>query len=108
VLDIGLNVSNAAGRVAAPELIDEAWVASQLPPVPWDAHKGTRKKHAIVGGARGFAGASVLTARAALRSGVGTVKLVVADASVSVVQETEPQALCAACPRDDAAVERDI
>jgi NAD(P)H-hydrate epimerase len=108
VLDIGLQVADAGNRAGTPQLIDEAWVASQLPPIPWDAHKGTRKKLVIVGGARGFAGASVLTARAALRSGVGMVKLVVADASVPVVQETEPQALCAPWPQDDAAVEHDI
>jgi NAD(P)H-hydrate epimerase len=89
-------------------LIDEAWVAAQLPPIAWDAHKGTRKKLAIVGGARGMAGASVLAARSALRSGVGMVKLVVANESVQPVQESEPQALCAAWPADDEALRRDV
>jgi NAD(P)H-hydrate epimerase len=91
-----------------PELVDEAWVAAQLPPIAWDAHKGTRKKLAIIGGARGMAGASVLAARSALRSGVGMVKLVVASESVQPVQEAEPQALCAAWPADDDALHRDV
>jgi NAD(P)H-hydrate epimerase len=53
VLDIGLAPS---GDSSLPRLIDEAWVAAQLPPIAWAAHKGTRKKLAIVGGARGMAG----------------------------------------------------
>jgi len=102
VLDIGLNASNPGPL--GPQLVDESWVAAQLPPIAWDAHKGTRKKLLIIGGARGMAGASVLAARSALRSGVGMVKLVVASESVPPVQEAEPQALCAAWPSDDEAL----
>jgi NAD(P)H-hydrate epimerase len=105
VLDIGLAESSDS---SLPRLIDEAWVAAQLPPIAWDAHKGTRKKLAIVGGARGMAGAGILAARSALRSGVGMVKLVVANESVQPVQESEPQALCAAWPADDEALRRDV
>jgi NAD(P)H-hydrate epimerase len=106
VLDIGLAKASAGAPV--PELVDESWVAAQLPPIAWDAHKGTRKKLAIIGGARGMAGASVLAARSALRSGVGMVKLVVANESVAPVQEAEPQALCAAWPTEDEALRRDV
>jgi ADP-dependent NAD(P)H-hydrate dehydratase / NAD(P)H-hydrate epimerase len=108
VLDIGLAGSTVDPYSRTPHLVDERWVASQLPPIPWDAHKGIRKKLAIVGGARGMAGASVLAARSAMRSGVGMVKLVVADESVPAVQEAEPQALCAAWPVDADAVARDV
>ena len=67
VLDIGLAAAKGAHApvltgAQAPALIDEQWVAAQLPPIAWDAHKGTRKKLAIVGGARGMAGASILAA----------------------------------------------
>ena len=41
VIDIGLGAANAGTRL--PELVDEAWTAAQLPPIAWDAHKGTRK-----------------------------------------------------------------
>jgi NAD(P)H-hydrate epimerase len=109
VLDIGLAAGNCAAALLADALlIDEPWVAAQLPPIAWDAHKGTRKKLAIVGGARGMAGASILAARSALRSGVGMVKLLVANESVPPVQEAEPQALCAEWPGDADAVSRDI
>src|SRR6185312_3153897 len=59
-------------------------------------------------GASGMAGASVLAARAALRSGIGMVKLVVAPESLANVQEAEPYALAAAWPSDDATLSRDI
>jgi ADP-dependent NAD(P)H-hydrate dehydratase / NAD(P)H-hydrate epimerase len=107
VLDIGLDAQTDPDD-GAPTVVDGRWVASVLPPIPADAHKGTRKRVAIVGGAVGMAGATVLAARAAARSSVGMVKLVIAPASVPVVQEAEPAALAAGWPADDAALEREI
>ena len=54
--------------VQKPKLVDEWWVASQLPSIAADAHKGARKKVVIVGGASGMAGAAILAAQAALRN----------------------------------------
>jgi ADP-dependent NAD(P)H-hydrate dehydratase / NAD(P)H-hydrate epimerase len=107
VVDIGL-AGHAGLADGAPELVDERWVGATLPSFPADAHKGTRKKLAIVGGAGGMAGAAVLAARAAMRSGAGMVKLVVARESPPAVQEAEPGALAAAWPVDDAALDRDL
>jgi hydroxyethylthiazole kinase-like uncharacterized protein yjeF len=99
-LDIGLGV-HASLDDGAPLLVDEGWVGARVPSIPADAHKGVRKKIAIVGGAAGMAGATVLAARAAMRSGVGMVKLVVAPESLGAVQEAEPYALAAQWPGDD-------
>ena len=107
VLDIGLG-AYAARDDGAPSIVDAAWVARRVPPIPADAHKGTRKKLVIVGGAPGMAGASILAARAAARSGAGMVRLVVAPESLPVVQAAEPYALAATWPTDDASVDRDI
>ena len=107
VVDIGLG-GHASLDDGAPALVDERWAGAALPAFPADANKGTRKKLAIVGGAPGMAGAAVLAARAAMRSGAGMVKLVVARESLPAVQESEPGALAAAWPTDDAALERDI
>jgi NAD(P)H-hydrate epimerase len=107
VLDIGLR-QHAQRADDAPSLVDERWVGDQVPPIAASAHKGDRKKLVIVGGAPGMAGAAILAARAALRSGVGMVKLVVAGESLPAVQQQEPFALAAAWPDDDASVERDI
>ena len=83
-------------------LASAAWFAESLPRIAADAHKGTRRKVAIVGGAKGMAGAVVLAARAALRSGAGLVRCVVAPESIPAIQEGEPAALAAAWPTDDA------
>jgi NAD(P)H-hydrate epimerase len=107
VLDIGLGAA-AVRDDGAPPIVDEAWVARHVPPILADAHKGTRKKLAIVGGAPGMAGATILAARAAMRSGVGMVRLVVAPESVPVVQAAEPFALAGTWPTDDASLEREI
>ncbi len=107
VLDIGLGTHAHTGP-DAPMLVDEPWVSEHVPRIPASAHKGIRKKLAIVGGASGMAGASMLAARAALRSGIGMVKLFVAPASMPVVQESEPYALAAAWPTDDASADREL
>jgi hydroxyethylthiazole kinase-like uncharacterized protein yjeF len=102
VLDIGLGAHAQLGD-GAPALVDERFVAARVPRIEADAHKGTRRKLAILGGAEGMAGASVLAARAAMRSGIGMVKLVVAPASLRAVQEAEPLALASAWPDDASA-----
>ena len=107
VLDIGLGV-HAVHDDGAPPIVDDAWVARHLPPITADAHKGTRKKVAVIGGAGGMAGAAVLAARASIRSGVGMVRLLVAPESLPVVQSAEPLALAGRWPTTDAALEREI
>ncbi len=100
LLDIGLGVHAAASHGVT--LATPHWFRASLPPIAADAHKGTRKKVAVIGGAAGMAGAAILAARAALRSGAGLVKCIVAAESVTAVQEAEPAALAVAWPTDDA------
>ena len=98
-LDIGLGLH--AERASSARLATASWFRDALPPIAADAHKGTRKKIAIVGGAAGMAGAVILAARAALRSGAGMVKCVVAPESLLALQEAEPAALSAPWPSND-------
>jgi hydroxyethylthiazole kinase-like uncharacterized protein yjeF len=107
VLDIGLGSYADIGD-GAPMLVDELWAAPRVPAIAPSAHKGTRKKLAIVGAASGMAGAAILAARAALRSGVGMVKLVVSRESLAAVQEAEPHALAAIWPETDAAFGHEV
>ena len=104
VVDIGLG-PHTRDAVERMSLATPAWFADALPRIAADAHKGTRKKVAIVGGAQGMAGAVVLAARAALRSGAGLVRCVVAPESLRAIQEAEPAALAAMWPADGAALE---
>lgn len=107
VLDIGLG-AHAHLDDGAPRIVDARWVTSRVPEIAADAHKGTRKKLVIVGGAAGMSGAAILAARAAWRSGIGMIKLVVAGESLAAVREAEPQALTAAWPASAQEVERGI
>ncbi|HET7633061.1 MAG TPA: NAD(P)H-hydrate dehydratase [Gemmatimonadaceae bacterium] len=107
VLDIGLG-AHAALADDAPLLVDEAWVAEQVPVIHADAHKGTRGKLVIVGGGEGMSGAVILAARAALRSGAGMVKVLADARSLDAVRAAEPAALTGEWPESDAAVAADI
>jgi NAD(P)H-hydrate epimerase len=96
-LDIGLG-SHAARGDGAPTLIDAAWVRESVPPIPADAHKGVRRRLAVLGGADGMAGAPMLAARGAMRSGIGMVQLLVSQANVPVVQAALPETMAARWP----------
>ena len=97
VLDIGLG----EGRIGLPELVREQWVRDNVPALGAEAHKGVRGRLAIVGGGGGMTGAAVLAARAAMRSGIGLVRLIVPRAALPVVQGAEPHALAQAWPVDE-------
>lgn len=87
---------------------DEAWVwknrqqiASLLPAVEWNAHKGTRGRVMIAGGAAGMAGAVVLSTRTAVLAGAGLVYGIVDAPSRAVLQSTCPQVIARAWPGPD-------
>lgn len=92
VLDIGLRQHVRLGD-RAWTLADDQTVARTLPPIAWNAHKGTRGGLALVGGAHGMAGAMVLATRGALASGAGLAKVWVEGDGVSVMQHNVPQAI---------------
>jgi NAD(P)H-hydrate epimerase len=107
VLDIGLGALDAVDD-GAPSFVEEAWVSDQIPAISASAHKGVRRKIAIVGGAKGMVGAAILAGRAARRSGIGMVKLLVAEESLLAVQHDEPYALAAPWPADDSIADDEI
>jgi len=107
VVDIGLG-AHAALDDGAATLVDRAWVLSRIPAIAVNAHKGTRRRVAIVGGTEGMAGASILAARAALRSGVGMARAIVHTSSVPALQSSVPAALTRPWPDSDADVEDTI
>jgi NAD(P)H-hydrate epimerase len=95
-LDIGLGA--AAADAAVPVLVDAVWVREAIPPIPSDAHKGVRRRLAVVGGGDGMAGAPMLAARGAMRSGIGMVQLLVAPTNVPVVQAALPETMAGRWP----------
>ncbi len=106
VIDIGLD--DGASDAGLPLLIDRDWVAARIPPIGFDAHKGQRKHLAIIAGGPGMAGAAVLATRAALRSGIGLVRTIVAGENAGAVLAAAPSALISSWPRSGEEVEREI
>ncbi|MEP6551549.1 MAG: NAD(P)H-hydrate dehydratase [Gemmatimonadales bacterium] len=116
-LDIGLDLPPAkaskkkargATLAALPMLVDDEWVESRIPPIRYDAHKGTRKHLAIVGGGKGMPGAVVLASRAALRSGIGLVRALVAPENVAAVLASVPSALNSEWPSSPIQIKAEI
>ena len=95
VLDIGLDARH--GEVL-PIFADRRWVSAHLPVIEAEAHKGTRKKLAVVGGTLGMTGAAILAGRSAMLSGIGMVRLLVPEESLVVVQESAPELMARAWP----------
>jgi NAD(P)H-hydrate epimerase len=79
-----------------------------VPPIRYDAHKGTRKHLAIIGGGPGMPGAVVLGARAALRSGIGLVRTMPASENTAAVLAAVPSALNSQWPETDDAIKYEI
>ena len=113
VLDIGLDEPSAPAKpakaeVSLPILVDGEWVRSRIPPIRFDAHKGTRKHLAVVGGGKGMPGAIVLASRGALRSGIGLVRVLVAPENVSPVLAAVPSALISEWPSSETQISAEI
>jgi NAD(P)H-hydrate epimerase len=103
VLDIGLG---AHVRHEGEQLLaGPAWVRRTVGPIGADAHKGVRRKLAIIGGGEGMAGAAILAGRAAMSSGVGIVRLMVARANIAAVQSAAFEALALPWPESDEELE---
>ncbi len=86
-------------------------VADLLKPRNRYAHKGDFGRALLVAGSKGMAGASILAARAALRSGVGLLTVHLPDCNNSIVQSSVPEAMtvsdsCDVCISDVLPTER--
>ena len=92
VIDIGLGKSGLphAGDIV---LASPDWISARIPPIAADAHKGTRKRLAIIAGDEGMAGAAILAGKAALRSGIGLVHLIVAAENRDAIHCAIPAAI---------------
>jgi hydroxyethylthiazole kinase-like uncharacterized protein yjeF len=114
-LDIGLDdlsaratKERATRESSLPILVDGEWVRSRIPHIRFDAHKGIRKHLAVVGGGKGMPGAVVLASRAALRSGIGLVRVLVAPENVSPVLAAVPSALISEWPSSENQITAEI
>ncbi len=91
ICNIGVDLTPALhDRV---HLADHALIRHVLPPRARRSHKGTYGRLALLCGSHGMAGAAVLAAKGALRSGVGLIHVVTPECNRTVLQATLPEAI---------------
>ena len=101
VADIGIPESLIREAVIATALATAAWVDGAVPPRPPDSHKGRFGRVAILGGARGYAGAPVLAARGAIRAGAGLVTIGLPVSIAAIPPASLPEAMTRPLPEND-------
>lgn len=80
-----------AAVAADAELLDAGMLRQWLPPRAADTHKGDLGRVLVVGGDAGMAGAPVLAARAALRTGSGLVSVATRAAHAHLAPAVQPE-----------------
>ncbi|MDP3437423.1 MAG: NAD(P)H-hydrate dehydratase [Bacteroidales bacterium] len=94
VLDIGLD-NDAKQTIDTPYyVIDKKYVSSVIKRRVRSSHKGDYGHALLVAGSYGMAGAAILCAKGALRSGAGLVTLSVPEELYQIVQVSVPEAMC--------------
>jgi ADP-dependent NAD(P)H-hydrate dehydratase / NAD(P)H-hydrate epimerase len=102
VADIGVPESIVREAPIPTALGTPAWVDRTIPHRPADSNKGGFGRVAILGGARGFAGAPVLAARGAIRAGAGLVTIGLPLSLATVPPATLPEAMTRPLPESAA------
>lgn len=90
--DIGITELSFMGRTPGMFYYDEP-VSTLLPSRVSSGNKGTFGKVLLVAGNKNMAGAAILAARAAYRTGVGMVKVITPEENRVIIQETLPETL---------------
>ena len=93
LLDIGLSEEAIEEKETDCALTEHEDVASMLKPRGKFAHKGNFGRALLIAGSQGMAGASVLAARACLRSGVGLLTVHIPFCNNFIVQTSVPEAM---------------
>ena len=75
------------------EVIEVKQALSYLSKIPSNAHKGTKGTALIIGGSFGMAGAPMLSAKAAIRSGAGIVKVCIPRDAYTAAASMLPEAV---------------
>ncbi|MBQ8502570.1 MAG: NAD(P)H-hydrate dehydratase [Bacteroides sp.] len=93
LLDIGLSTEAIREAETDYTLLDKESVKALLKPRRRFSHKGNYGRALLIAGSQGMAGASVLSARACLRSGVGLLTVHLPFCNNFIVQTAVPEAM---------------
>ncbi len=102
VADIGLPAESIRRLSSDMELITAADLRERFPLRPRQAHKGDFGHLLLIGGSDGMAGAMILAARAAVRSGCGLVSVAVPRCIAPIVAGAVPEAMVHGMEQTDA------
>ena len=93
VLDIGLKQSFIDAAPSVFSITEEKQISQLLKPRKRFAHKGSFGHGLLIAGSYGMAGASILAAKACLRSGIGLLTVHVPINNLNILQTTVPEAI---------------
>ena len=93
LLDIGLSPDAIKNKETDYELEEAEQIKSLIKPRKKFAHKGNFGHALLIAGSKGMAGASILAARACMRSGVGLLTVHVPACNRSILQTAVPEAM---------------
>ncbi len=96
ILDIGLDAEAIRKADTKNHFLQASDVRSLYRPRRKFAHKGHYGHAYLVAGSYGKAGAAVLSAKAALRSGAGLLTVQIPNSAYQVIQTAVPEAMCMA------------
>lgn len=88
--------------------VDFDYIEEHLPPRPDDAHKGTMGTLVSLTGSYGFAGAAILSAQAALRTGVGLHYQILPDSVYPIFGSSVHESVCVPLGSDRTVTEHDL
>lgn len=94
ILDIGLSSTFITSTHTSYYISDKADVQGIYKSRQAFSHKGDYGMAYLIAGSKGMMGAAVLTAKAAVRSGAGKVKVLVPECGYNIIQTTVPEAMC--------------
>jgi NAD(P)H-hydrate epimerase len=94
VIDIGLSLKFIEKAQTNFHLLTKKDVQIKFKPRGKFSHKGTFGHALIIAGSIGKMGASILSTKAALRSGAGLVSTFVPKCGIDIMQITNPEAIC--------------
>lgn len=100
ILSIGLHPGFIDSAPSPYSIIEEQHIARLLKPRKKFSHKGTFGHGMIVAGSKGKMGAAVLSARAALRAGVGLLTVVAPECGNDIIQSSVPEAMTSPSGKD--------
>ena len=95
VANVGIGPESFLGQ--SPEMYTYEKGEQHLPERTPSGNKGTFGKALLIAGSNGMAGAAILAARAAYRTGAGMVKVITAEENRQILQQGIPEALYGSC-----------